>query len=307
MKVYTIIVTYNGFKWIDKCFESLKQSSIAMNTIVIDNGSTDGTQEKIQSLYPDVDFIQSKENLGFGKANNIGIKKAYDAGADFVFLLNQDAWIEKDTLSGLVNVFFKHPEYGIISPVHLNGKGDALDFGFSRYINPTLCPNLVSDALLGKTQNKIYETKYVNAAAWMISRQCIEAVGGFNPLFTMYGEDDNYLQRVAFHGFKVGILPHVFIYHDREGRSSSTFLSKKSNAFKRSVLIKYCHPAETKLVSDEIKWRKRVVFKNTITLQFQKNKELQQEISALMLLSDEIEKTKRISQKRGLSFLDETQ
>lgn len=82
-KIYFIIVTYNAMKWAEKCFSSLRNSSIPVHTIVVDNGSIDGTQDYIKSQFPDVELIQSAENLGFGKANNIGIEKAYKNGADF--------------------------------------------------------------------------------------------------------------------------------------------------------------------------------------------------------------------------------
>ncbi|WP_449399763.1 glycosyltransferase family 2 protein [Chryseobacterium wanjuense] len=82
-KIYFIIVTYNAMKWAERCFTSLRQSSVPVKCIVIDNGSTDGCQDYIKTHFPEVDFIQSESNLGFGKANNIGIEKAYKEGADF--------------------------------------------------------------------------------------------------------------------------------------------------------------------------------------------------------------------------------
>ena len=75
--------------------------------------------------------------------------------------------------------------------------------------------NFLSDLCLNKVSD-IYETKFVNAAAWMISRKCLEMIGGFDPLFFHYGEDYNYCQRVQYHGLKVGIVPSSSIYHNRE-------------------------------------------------------------------------------------------
>ena len=74
-KIYLIIVTYNAMKWAEKCFSSLRKSSVPVHTMVVDNGSTDGTQEFNKTHFPEVEFIQSAENLGFGKANNLGIEK----------------------------------------------------------------------------------------------------------------------------------------------------------------------------------------------------------------------------------------
>ena len=95
MKIFAIVVTYNGMRWYDRCFGSLRNSDMPVETIVIDNASTDETVSYIKEHFHEVCLIESKENLGFAKANNIGIKRALDNGADYVFLLNQDAWVEK--------------------------------------------------------------------------------------------------------------------------------------------------------------------------------------------------------------------
>ena len=75
-KVLVIVVTYNGFYWIKRCLDSLKESILQVDCITIDNGSTDGTQRFILENYSFVKFIQNKENNGFGSANNIGLEYA---------------------------------------------------------------------------------------------------------------------------------------------------------------------------------------------------------------------------------------
>ena len=131
IKVFAVVVTYNGRPWIDKCLESLEKSSTAVNIIVIDNGSQDGTQEIIKR-HPQVEFIQSGENLGFGRANNRGIDIALGKKADYVFLLNQDAWIETNTITVLLEIAGRNPDYGVVSPIHLNGTYTGIDLNFSR-------------------------------------------------------------------------------------------------------------------------------------------------------------------------------
>ena len=111
MKLLVVIVTYNAMRWAERCFDSLRKSTVVPEVFVVDNGSTDGTQEYIKKNYPEVMFQQSNENLGFGKANNLGFQYALNKGYDYVYLLNQDAWIFPETLGGLVNVSKLHPEY----------------------------------------------------------------------------------------------------------------------------------------------------------------------------------------------------
>ena len=72
MKVLTIIVTYNGMKWLDRCLGSLRTSSVPSDVLVVDNGSTDGSPAYIQENFPEVMLHCTGENLGFGKANKIG-------------------------------------------------------------------------------------------------------------------------------------------------------------------------------------------------------------------------------------------
>lgn len=98
MRIAVVILTYNPKKWLHKCLISLEQSTIDLNVIVVDNKSTDGTNHIIKNDFPDVTLVEAKENQGFGKGNNVGIKIAINIGADYVFLLNQDAWIEPDTI-----------------------------------------------------------------------------------------------------------------------------------------------------------------------------------------------------------------
>lgn len=110
MHIFVIVVSYNFERndWINQCLSSLQKSEIPLNIIVVDNNSTDNSVSIIKSKYPEVILFEQKENLGFAKANNIAIRYAYDNGADFVFLLNQDAWIEKDTVAKLVEVAEKN-------------------------------------------------------------------------------------------------------------------------------------------------------------------------------------------------------
>jgi GT2 family glycosyltransferase len=103
-KIFVIIVTYKGHLWYERCFKSLRDSELPVQIIVIDNASNDGTVEYIRAHFPDIHLIESKENLGFGRANNLGMRYALDNGADYVFLLNQDAWIEPNTIGELVRI-----------------------------------------------------------------------------------------------------------------------------------------------------------------------------------------------------------
>ena len=115
--IYCVIVTYNGMQWMERCLSSLVQSTHPIIPVIIDNGSTDGTREYIETHYPQIPLMAQKTNLGFGQANNVGIRYSLSNGADYVLLLNQDAWIEKDMIDCLLSFA---DDNSLISPLHID-------------------------------------------------------------------------------------------------------------------------------------------------------------------------------------------
>ena len=235
--VFAIVVSYNGSETICDCLDSLLNSGYTVKIIVVDNASTDDTPSLVQNYF-DLTYFSLEQNIGFGQANNIGIKYALEHGADFVFLLNQDAIIRPDTLEVLVNYAAAHQDFGILSPLHLDGEGVEIDSKVVMYLTKDRV-DFLSDLYLGRMK-EVYEVNFINAAAWLISKECIKRVGGFDDLFFMYGEDDDYCHRAHMHGFKVGVLPSSTILHKRTGRKPAGNLwgNLKQQAGYNASLIK---------------------------------------------------------------------
>ena len=133
-KIAVVIVTFNGEIWIKKNLNSLLNSNYPIEIIIVDNASTDKTINIIKE-FSSIELIQNKNNLGFGKANNIGIDFALKKGADAVFLLNQDTWIYENTISNLVEVSAQNPNLGVLSPLHYSADEVTLDTNFNTYFN----------------------------------------------------------------------------------------------------------------------------------------------------------------------------
>ena len=208
-KLLVIIVTYNAMQWAKRCFDSIVNSSVLSDVFVVDNGSTDGTQEFIQKEYPNVLFHQSENNLGFGKANNVGIRYAIQNGYSYVYLLNQDAWVDSDTFKTLIEFSGRYPDYGIISPMQTTSDKSVLDkaFAYTRVSMDDFYHN-----------RGICECSFVMAAHWLLPVSVIKRVGLFSEAFIHYGEDVNLCDRMQYYGYKVGICTTTFSVHDRGSR-----------------------------------------------------------------------------------------
>lgn len=201
--VTTIIVTYNGSTWIKRCIDALLESSHPTSILVLDNASTDDTLSILQSYEDRIRLIPLNENKFFGGANNIGIIEVLQSPTDYIFLLNQDAYVEKDTIGQLVQTANAHPELGIVCPMQMAPNGIDVDRAFKKYLK--------------KETNKdgFLSVRFANAAAWLIPTSVVWKVGLFHPIFLHYGEDNHYASRCQYHGYKIAVLPDVKVIHDR--------------------------------------------------------------------------------------------
>lgn len=216
-KVAVIIVTYNGGQWIEACLRSVLASDCPVDVVVVDNCSSDQTTQIIRTRFKEVQLIISPSNIGFGAANNLGIISRLNSDSKFFLLLNQDTTIEVNTISQLVKAFKSGGnDYGVISPVHLNSAGTGYDIGFQNYVRSYLGLDKLPEGA-----DEIVAIRFVNAAAWMVSRDLLRKVGGFAPLFFHYGEDRDFVNRMTFHSLRVGIVCSAFIRHYRDGRNMS--------------------------------------------------------------------------------------
>lgn len=259
-RIFAIVIAYNGMQWYERCLRSLLDSDIDVRIIVVDNASTDGTVDYIRTNFPEVILIEAGLNLGFGKANNLALKHVVRTGFDYVFLLNQDAWVETGTIRKLVEIQQKHPEYGIVSPMH--ARKDRLSLYMQILDGNENNPNkeLISDLYCG-TVKDIYKERYVNAAAWLMSRSTIDVIGGFDPIFNHYEEDVDYLNRAAFHNVLVGICPSVSIIHDHQTAPSGCQSEKAIRKRREQALtVDLINPSNSiSLLSYELKMLKKGV------------------------------------------------
>lgn len=232
-QIFTIVVTYNGEEWIERCLSQLVNSSTPTKVIVIDNASDDRTAEIVESFGERIhSFKRNKENLGFGQANNLGIEDALHQGAEFVFLLNQDAYIFPEAIGLLVQALKENHDFGILSPLQFETRGKEIEPIFKNFLKNNFSDDTIDNFM--RSQNDFdlanpLPMRFVNAAAWMMSRECINRTGLFHPVFFHYGEDNHYASRAQYHKMKIGVLPSARVIHDckKETRDSHKLLQRQ--------------------------------------------------------------------------------
>lgn len=236
-KLSIIIVNWNTKDLLHDCLTSINQTKgeLALEVIVVDNGSTDGSVQLIKSEFPGVKLMANKENLGFAKANNQGIRKA---GGDYMLLLNSDTELKPKALSNLVNFAFKEKKAAVVGARLVNPDGSIQPS--SRNL-PTI-GRAIREYWLGQkgayegyvpSGNKATEVEVVVGAAMLIPKKVINKIGLLDERYFFYYEDMDFCWRVRRAGFKVYYLPtaEIIHYHGVSGRG----LADKENQWRRLV------------------------------------------------------------------------
>ena len=214
-KVLVIVVTHNGMHWLDRCMGSVYADA---DLYVWDNDSTDGSADFVRQNYPNAKLIRSAENLGFSIPNNKGMQYALDKGYDYVYLLNQDAWLEAGALEKLVAFADAHPEFGLLSPLQMTDGYLSLDKNFRKYY-------------------KKKDITFIMAAHWLVPTAVIRRVGLFNEdLFPLWGQDDDWCHRLDFCGLKIGVVPEARAVHDRAYRKEEKETLVRRNYYTGSLV-----------------------------------------------------------------------
>ncbi|ULC60562.1 glycosyltransferase family 2 protein [Flaviramulus sp. BrNp1-15] len=274
------------------------------NVIVIDNASQDKTVSFIKHNYPDVILLEQKINLGFGQANNLGISYALKNGADYVFLLNQDAYLQSNTIDELIKTHKQNVNYGILSPIQLNGLGNKLDRNFSNYLKYDNNNYFHFDAI-SNSLSEVYEVPFVNAAGWLLPKSTLTKIGGFDPIFFHYGEDDNYCQRLRYHGLKIGVVPHVFLKHDRE-YANKGINEKTMKYVEWFYKLKWADITNTNInheIKNKILQLKKTRFKFFLKLNLSRIKYCNQELKLIYRIIKDIKKSRDINKKTGNHYI----
>jgi GT2 family glycosyltransferase len=242
-----VIVAYNSAGDIDACLGSLVEHPPAIDheIVVVDNASTDGTAAAIRARWGGVRVIDAGANLGFARANNLGIQQTFGS---LVLLLNPDTSVPGGAIDALVTVLEARPDVAIAGPRLVNGDGRA-ELSFGAMISPLAELRqkfLVRGsrragpvaAYVESMTRKEQEVDWVSGACMLVRRTDAEVAGLMDERYFMYAEDVDFCAVVRRRGRKVLFVPSAEVVHLR-GRSRATASAPTERAYRRSQIAFY--------------------------------------------------------------------
>jgi hypothetical protein len=248
MRLSIVIVTYNSRPDIDRCLESLRQygGSTTHQIVVVDNHSADGTVAAIRDRWPSVPVIDVGANVGFARANNIGIRQTT---GDLVLLLNPDTEVRAGAIDRLVAALDARPDAAVVGP-RLRDASGRPELSFGSMIGPLaeLRQKLlvrgndrgwpVIGAHVRRLTGVPREVDWVSGACLLVRRADAEAAGLFDERYFMYAEDVDLCAAIRGRGRKVLFVPDAEVVHYR-GRSGATAPGATAAAYRASQIAFY--------------------------------------------------------------------
>jgi GT2 family glycosyltransferase len=238
--VTVVIPTFCGLQWIRACLRSVLDSrEVTPRVVVFDNASTDGTREIVEREFPEVELIASPDNIGFARANNRVIRRAISRGDDYIFLLNEDARVDPDTLVTLIRVAEKH-DVSILSPLQYDYQGDNFESDFGSLIHQEHPSRLWEKA-------EFVPTNRIIGAAVLLRLSTIRRIGLFDPIYFIYAEEEDLCRRALSHGYKVGITPLTRIYHGHKATGNFLALERvrRFNMIRGKYILSLKNPKQS--------------------------------------------------------------
>lgn len=231
MNISVIVISYNTKKLLEDCLNSIFKftKGIKFEVVVVDNASNDGSREMLKKKYPKTKLILNKKNLGFGTANNQGMKIAR---GDYILLLNSDTYLIENSLKKLVDKAKSVSNLGALAPQLLNeNRTIQQSAGFFPNLPQIFYWMSFLDDLPGGTYLKPYhidhdsfykseqKVDWVTAATILVPRTTINKVGSFDEKIFMYGEEIEWCYRIKKAGLEVYFSPSTKIIHIGQGSS----------------------------------------------------------------------------------------
>jgi GT2 family glycosyltransferase len=208
MNPVAVVLSWNGREDTLACLDSLR----GIETVCVDNGSTDGSAEAVAERFPEVELIRTGVNLGFAAGNNVGIRRALDRGAGWVLLVNNDALVEEGLLAALERAAAARPDAGVLACKVLFADSDRLWYAGASF-----------DPLLGRSRHagfgradepgELRDVVRATGTGMAVSRAAIEEAGLLDEELFLYAEDLEWCLRIRRAGFAIVYVPEARLRH----------------------------------------------------------------------------------------------
>lgn len=228
--VCIVILNWNGWQDTVECVESCRNlSSPNIRILVVDNGSTDGSESYLRERFPDIELVQTGKNLGFTGGNNIGIQHALNDKADYIILLNNDTIVDREFVTEMATIAETDPSIGMLCPkMYFYDRPDTL-----WYAGASFHPWLGWGRHRGYNARDIgqfdtvEETERPSGCALMVSSALCGKIGLLRDEYFCYCEDIDWGMRARNGNFKIVYVPTSKIWHkvSRSSGGSGTGIS----------------------------------------------------------------------------------
>ncbi len=211
-----------NFNTLSHALISLKKSSIRLSKIfVFDQASEDGSGKKLQEMYGNdsqVEVVINGKNYGFAVGINIGVQKALDTGADYVFLLNNDTIVDEYCINHLYDVLKSESKAAVAGPAILYYSNPEKLWQAGGYFSKIKMGVKVPDKgkLLSEINHRINSVEFLTGCALLIPRSTFQTIGLFDPSLFFYGDDVDYGLRVKEAGLNMYFVPEAKVWHKIE-------------------------------------------------------------------------------------------
>jgi len=216
--VFAVILNWNGGAMVcDAVTSVLAVDPPTPHVIVVDNASTDGSDDEVERRFPQVTLLRNAVNLGFAAGNNVGIRHALEQGADCVLVLNNDALLDRPAVNAMVAALPEDPRRGLVVPkiyFHTAGEGRRIWAAGARW-RPF--PPRVKMRGYGERDVGQYDrpgpVEYATGCALLVRRETFAAAGLLDESYFMYQEDYAFCDRVRAAGLTMWYEPCAVVYH----------------------------------------------------------------------------------------------
>lgn len=209
--VSVIVLNWNGERLLSACLRSIREQTLpGIETILVDNGSTDGSLALVAAHFPEVRIIALRTNLGFSAGNNAGIR---NARGRYVALLNNDAQADPRWIEELVHALEQRPEVAsCASKILRQGENSIADACGDFYTSEGI-PGKIGHLESADRYNESREVFGACAGAALYRRALLDQLGGFDEDFFIVHEDNDLSFRFRLHGYRCVYVPTAVVYH----------------------------------------------------------------------------------------------